>query len=129
MREWDYSPGRPPPNTGAALYRPGPPDDVAPWLVWPADAVRLGMPVGGGTNRKAALRDARRRVGPGGAPLAVSPISRPCRGGAVPRRTPWRPLPLPVKYWRLARMRRASTGGRCVTCAGRADGRGRGRGA
>ena len=71
MREWDYSPDRPPPNTGAALYRPGPPDGVAPWLVWPADSLRLGMPVGGGTNRKAALRDARRRVGPGGPPLAA----------------------------------------------------------
>ena len=72
MRQWDYSPDRPPPNTGGGLYRPGSPEDEPlPWLVWPADAVRLGMPVGGGSNRKAALRDARRRVGPGGAPLAA----------------------------------------------------------
>ena len=72
MRQWDYSPDRsPPPNTGTGEYRPGPPDDVAPWLAWPADALRLGMPVGAGTNRKAALRDARRRVGPGGPPLAA----------------------------------------------------------
>ena len=77
MRQWDYSPDRsPPPNTGTGEYRPGPPDDVAPWLVWPADAVRVDSPVGAGTNRKAALRDARRRVGPGPALTAVRTTER-----------------------------------------------------
>ena len=73
MRQWDYSPDRsPPPNTGTGEYRPGPPDDVAPWLVM-ARGCGAGRdsPVGAGTNRKAALRDARRRVGPGGPPLAA----------------------------------------------------------
>ena len=77
MRQWDYSPDRqPPPNTGSGEYRPSPPATWRRGLVWPADAVRVDWPVGAGTNRKAALRDARRRVGPGPALTAVRTTER-----------------------------------------------------